>query len=247
MNLFKRRKKIVPQNTLPFCSAVVPAAGSSERMGGCDKLFELIDGVPVLALTLMALDSCKAISEIIIVTRESAILPVGDICRGYNISKAVKVIRGGKTRMDSVFLGLMEISPKADLVAIHDGARPLVTAELIYNAVNKAAQSGAAAPALQVVDTIKTVSGGQITATPDRSTLYAVQTPQVFNASLIKAAISDAKRNGLVLTDDCSAVERIGANVSITEGSPENIKITRPSDLVVAAAILRTRRGDLEL
>ena len=140
--------------------------------------------------------------------------------------------------------GVREAKPDTELIVIHDGARPLVTEEIIEEAILKAAQCGAAAPAVPVKDTIKQAVHGVVTATPKRSELFAVQTPQVFEQGLIEGALEKAVADGIELTDDCSAVERLGMSVALTVGSYENITLTTPSDIAVAVAILEGR-GEL--
>jgi len=233
--LFRKKERV-------GCSAVVAAAGSSSRMGG-DKLFMDLGGVSVLARTLMALQGCACVEEIVVVTREEKILEVADMCRAFGIDKATKVLCGGMTRMESVLAGLSEIHPDAGLVAIHDGARPLVTEEIVREAVHTASVYQCAAPAVPVTDTLKRAENGIVCETLDRPQLAAVQTPQVFVPELIKGALTLAVQNGRTYTDDCAAVEALGAKVHLTEGSPENIKITTPLDLVLALAILQNR-GD---
>lgn len=224
------------------CSAVVPAAGSSTRMEGQDKLLLPLEEQPVLLHTLRALELCPYLAEIIVVTREDLIVPIGQLCRDAGLSKVRKVIVGGATRTRSVLAGLGELSSGAELVAIHDGARPLVSQEVLETVIFRAAECGAAAPAVPVKDTIKTVTEeGAVTGTPDRSTLRAVQTPQVFEADLLKAALQSALENEVSVTDDCSAVERLGKVVYLIDGDEENLKITTPMDLVVAEAILAER------
>ena len=144
-------------------------------------------------------------------------------------------------RSGSVQAGLREADPEAELIAIHDGARPLVSQEVIQGAVEAARLSAAAAPAVPVTDTVKRAEEGRTVETVDRSQLWAVQTPQVFEAGLIRGAIQKAIDDGEVLTDDCGAVERLGMPVTLTQGSQENIKITTPLDLAVGEAILRAR------
>lgn len=233
--LFRKKERAV-------CSAVVAAAGFSSRMGG-DKLFMDLGGVPVLARTLMALQSCACVGEIVVVTREEKILEVADMCHACGIDKATKILCGGTTRMESVLAGLSEISPDAGLVAIHDGARPLVTEETVRKAVHAASVYQCAAPAVPVTDTLKRTEDNIVSQTLDRSRVSAVQTPQVFVPELIKGALTLAVQNGREYTDDCAAVEALGARVYLTEGSPENIKITTPLDLVLALAILQNRGG----
>ena len=168
--------------------AVIAAAGSSSRMGGRDKLAEPLDGIPVILRTLAAVEAVPEIREIVVVTREDLLVEVSQICKDFALDKVRKVLVGGAERIHSVQAGLREVDPEAELIAIHDGARPLVTSEVIEEAVAAAARSGAAAPAIPVIDTIKRWEDGLAVETVDRSTLRAVQTPQVFEAGLIRAA-----------------------------------------------------------
>lgn len=223
------------------CSVVIVAAGNATRMG-CNKILLPLNGIPVLVYTMQAFQNVEAIREIIVVTQESDITPVWGLCRDFHISKVKRIIRGGDSRSQSSYLGIMETDPTADLIAIHDGARPLITADIIQNTLEAAAKYHAAAPAVAVKDTIKRVENGMITATVDRSELFAVQTPQVFDAALIKAALKKAFDNGEELTDDCMAVENLGGQVKLTDGSYDNIKLTTFSDVIVAETILRGRR-----
>jgi len=235
--------KKVKEARRPYCSALVAAAGSSQRMGdGVNKLLLQLDGVPVLARTLKALNSAGSVDEIVIAAREEDILPFSDLCKAYGITKPVKVIRGGKNREESVLFAALEANPDAQLLAVQDGARPLVTPELIDAVVEKARRCMAAAPAIPVRDTIKVVRNGAVERTLERSGLMAVQTPQVFDASLLKAALQSALEAGAELTDDCSAVERLGKIVYLVEGSDENLKITTPADAAMAEAILERRQ-----
>lgn len=228
----------------PYCTALVAAAGSSSRMGGQDKLMEPLDGIPVLARTLMALQAAETVDEIIIATREEALMPISDLCHRYGITKCTKVVRGGQSRVHSVYLAALEASPETQLLAVQDGARPLVSPELIGRVVHAASRCGAAAPAIAVKDTIKAVrEDGAVSHTPDRSTLRAVQTPQVFEASLLKAALQSALDDNAAITDDCSAVERLGKVVFLVEGEEENLKITTPIDLLLAEAILESKEN----
>ena len=219
------------------CSAVVPAAGSSTRMEGQDKLLLPLEEQPVLLHTLRALELCPYLAEIIVVTREDLIVPIGQLCRDAGLSKVRKVIVGGATRTRSVLAGLGELSSGAELVAIHDGARPLVSQEVLETVILRAAECGAAAPAVPVKDTVKRARDSLVEATLERSELFAVQTPQVFQVDLIKAALED----GAALTDDCGAVERLGIGVSLTQGDYCNLKITTPEDLAVAEALFAWR------
>ena len=233
--MFWRRKQKKRQE--PCCSAVVVAAGSSTRMG-MDKLMLPLDETPVIVYTLRAVQAAPSVREIILVTREDLIVPMSQLCQDYAISKVTKVVRGGASRTQSVRLGTLEVSGDAQVIAIHDGARPFVSAEVIERAVAQAMETGAAAPAVPVKDTIKVAHDGVVESTPDRACLFAVQTPQVFESSLIKAALQKALDDGLELTDDCAAVERLGMKVALTRGDERNIKLTTPEDLAVAQAIL---------
>lgn len=238
MNIFKRFREA----QRPLCTAVVAAAGSSTRMGGeTNKLLLPLNGVPVLARTLIALDQASRVDAIVIAAREEDILPFSDLCKTFEIKKPVKVVRGGESREHSVLLAALEADSRTELLAVHDGARPLATPALIDAVIDRAAKCNAAAPAVPLKDTVKVTEGGQAVETLDRDRLAAVQTPQVFEANLLKAALQSALDAGAALTDDCSAVERLGKIVYLVEGAEENIKITTPADLAVAEALLRWR------
>ena len=229
--------------THPYCAALIAAAGSSTRYGGENKLLQTLDGIPVLVRTLLTIDRVEGIDEIVIAAREDELLHYAELCKAFGIRKPVKVIVGGATRTESVLRAALEASPEAEFFAVQDGARPLVTPALIDEVIAAAWTHLAAAPAIPVRDTIKVAHNALVERTPDRSTLFAVQTPQVFSADLLKAALQSALTDGATITDDCSAVERIGKEVYLTEGSEENLKITTPLDLVIAEAILQ-RRGE---
>ena len=231
MSLFGRKRK-GPQ--APGCAMVVVAAGSSQRMGQ-DKMFLELDGRPVLAHTLVALEASDRVEEIVVVTREDLVGPVVALAREMALTKVTKVVRGGATRVESAQLGVGEVSPQAKLIGIHDGA---VSSQVMERVVDKAAQTGAAAPAIPVQDTIKVAVNGVVDHTPDRATLFAVQTPQMFDGDLIRGALTKAMQDNAPLTDDCSAVERLGMPVSLVEGDRSNIKLTTPADLAVARVIL---------
>ena len=221
---------------LKYCGAVIVAAGTASRMGGIDKVMAQLAGEPMIARTVRQFQDCDAISEIVIVTREDLILPITGLCRGMD--KVIAVVAGGSSRQESVSLGLNALSGKVTLAAIHDGARPFVTWQLIDRVVRAANTYGAAAPAVPVKDTIKVVEGRVVKSTPDRATLYAVQTPQVFDFDLLRGALAKAKQDGAQVTDDCAAVERMGMSVKIVEGDERNIKITTPMDLKIGSLLL---------
>jgi 2-C-methyl-D-erythritol 4-phosphate cytidylyltransferase len=178
-----------------------------------------------------------------VVTREDLIVEVSRVLHEAGLDKVTQVVVGGETRTVSVMIGLDCVSKKTKLAAIHDGARPFVTTDLIERTVRAAAESGAAAPAVPVKDTIKVAHQGIVTETPDRSTLFAVQTPQVFDFDLLRGAMVKAEADGLTATDDCAIVEHLGMSVRLTEGDEENIKLTTPLDLALAQAIAEGRNG----
>ncbi len=227
----------------PHCAAVIVAAGKSSRMGGVDKLSAELGGKPVLLRTLQVFQRCKCIDEIVLVTRQERLLSLNALCQANELDKVRSIVAGGAARIDSVLAGIESVSAKAKLVAVHDGARPLVTEELIERTVAKAALTGAAAPAVHLKDTVKRVERGVILETPDRAGLAAIQTPQVFDRDLIEGALYQAKEQELALTDDCAAVERLGMKVHLTEGSDENLKLTTPIDLLLAELIWKERQG----
>lgn len=229
-------KKVCQKKT--FCTAVIPAAGSSSRMGGVNKLLHNLDGIPVLVRTLKVFQESSLIDEIILVTREHEIDEITALCQKYALEKVVKVVAGGTTRTESVLNGVHAANKKADLIAIHDAARPFLTQRVLAECISAAKTYHAAAPAVPMKDTIKKVNGNLVETTLDRSSLAAIQTPQIFTRELITAALFDATEKEIPLTDDCSAVERLGMSVFLTEGDYYNIKITTKEDLVFAKAIL---------
>lgn len=232
--LGKRKKK----PALPAVCAVIVAAGSSRRMGGENKLLLPLDDAPVLAHTLSAFEKCAAIRDIVLVCREQDILPYSDLARAFGISKLRTVTRGGDSRTASVLAGITAAPEDTGLVAVHDGARPLVSEAVITEAVYAAAEYGAAAPVVPVKDSIKRIQDGSIAADVPRDTLAAVQTPQVFDRALLTRALETAARDNRSFTDDCAAVEAMGQAVRATHGSYENIKITTPEDISAAEAFL---------
>ena len=229
----KPARKLLPLKT---CGVVVVAAGSASRMGGIDKVMAELKGEPMIVRTVRNFQECDAVSEIVIVTREDLIVPISNLCRSMDKVKAVVV--GGKSRQESVNLGLNALSDKVKLAAVHDGARPLITWQVIDRAIRAANTYGATAPAIPVKDTIKVVEGRVVKNTPDRATLFAVQTPQVFDFDLLRGALKKAEQEGAQVTDDCSAVELMGFKVKIVEGDERNIKVTTPMDLKIAEMLL---------
>lgn len=222
---------------LRYCGAVIVAAGKASRMEGVDKIMAPVDGEPVIRRTVRNFQQCDAIKEIVVVTRPELIVPIMDLCHDFSKLKAVVV--GGEDRMASVHMGLNALSDKAELAAIQDGARPFTSWELIDRTVRAAQIFGAAAPAVPVKDTVKLVRGGFVRATPDRETLRAVQTPQVFDFDMIRGAMAQARAKSLKVTDDCSVAEQLGMEVRIIPGEERNIKITTPMDLALAQILAK--------
>lgn len=231
--LTRGARKALP---LKYCGAVIVAAGNASRMGGIDKVMAPLQGEPMIVRTVRAFQNCDAIREIVIVTRQDLILPISDLCHDFD--KVRTVITGGSSRQESVARGLGAMSDQVQLVAIQDGARPLITDEVIDRTVRAANTYGAAAPGIPVKDTIKVVKGGIVETTPDRSTLQAVQTPQVFDIDLLTGALAKAEKDNAAVTDDCSAVERLGMSIKMVEGDERNIKVTTPMDLKIAELLL---------
>jgi len=225
---------------LKYCGAVIVAAGTASRMGGIDKVMAPLEGEPMIVRTVRTFQSCDAVKEIVIVTREDLITRVSSLCGKF--PKVMAVVVGGKDRAESVRNGLGMLSKKVKLVAVQDGARPLITEAVIDRTIRAAHTYGAAAPAIPVKDTIKVVQGGIVTNTPDRNTLKAIQTPQVFDFDLLKGALKKAYQDGAAITDDCSAVELLGYKVKIVEGDECNIKVTTPMDLKIAEMLLEDRK-----
>lgn len=241
MAIFNLWNKAAKKTERPFCTAVIVAAGSASRMQGLDKIMTDLDGEPVICRTIRVFQCCDAVHAIVVVTREDLTAPIRSLCKQNGFDKVCAVTVGGATRTASVMKGL-DCAPKDTvLAAIHDGARPLVPAQVVQNTIEKAAHTGAAAPCIPVKDTIKIAERSVIRETPSRDTLFAVQTPQVFDFDLLRGALQKALDTNTVVTDDCSAVEALGMKVHLTEGSEENIKITTPLDLMLAQAIIEGR------
>lgn len=236
--LFRRRQ---PQPAPARCAAVIVAAGKATRMEGIDKVLTPMGGEPLLLHTLAPFQASDRIEEIVLVTREDLLVPLGTLCSQRGLTKVRRLVQGGQTRTESVLAGVEAVTPGVSLVAVHDGARPFLPPEVLKQAVETAETLGAAAPAIPVKDTIKVAQNGVVKETPDRAALFAVQTPQVFDRDLLWLALTKAKKAGAALTDDCSAVERLGVPVHLIPGSEENLKITTPRDLLWAEAILAER------
>ena len=228
-------------NNEDFCTAIIVAAGNSQRMGR-DKIMMPLGDRPVIAHTLAAFQKCEYIDEIIVVTKYERLQEIADICNDYKIDKTSKIVRGGRTRAESALLGVSEANDRSTLIAIHDGARPFVSTALIDRAVNSAKVNHAVAPAVYSTDTVRIVNTkGVVVSTPNRDTVALIQTPQVFDADLIKSALTKAVEKNMRITDDCSAVEALGVKVTVVAGEQTNIKLTSSTDTYLAEKILADR------
>lgn len=242
MRFFSRRRaKEQEERPEAFVSAIIVAAGQSRRMGGdTSKQFILIDGVPVIVRTLKAFEIAERIREVVIAARQEDIPQMYALIQDYEITKVKQIITGGEMRQESVFRAIAQVDENADFLAIHDGARPLIRPQEIDLAVSAAVEHGAAALGVPVKDTVKQVDAdGKIVDTPERSTLWAVQTPQVFSRALYLRAAEQAGEAAAQLTDDCQLIERTGAPVYLVRGAYANLKITTPEDVFAAEGILR--------
>lgn len=224
-------------------SAVIVSAGNSTRMGGINKQFLELDGSPVIVNTITMFQRCNMIDEIIIVTRECDIGEIAKLVEKYDFNKVSNIVLGGETRQLSVYEGVTSTSNIADLVVIHDGARPLVTVKVIEETIKAAAEFGAAATGVKVKDTVKIVDDNDnIIETPDRAYMRFIQTPQVFDKKLYLNAVKTVE-NSKDFTDDCKLIEAYGKTVKFVDGDYENIKITTPEDVELAESYLKRRRG----
>jgi 2-C-methyl-D-erythritol 4-phosphate cytidylyltransferase len=219
--------------------AVIPAAGIGARMQA-DRAKQMLEltGVPLLVHTLRRFEACEAVHQVILVLQPNLTSDALALISRHNLKKIVRVVGGGAERQDSVYRGLQVIKPEtAGIVAVHDAVRPFVRPEEIRLVIERAEATGAALMALAATDTIKQVHRGRVQRTLDRKRIYHAQTPQAFRYEIIKAAYDRAYAEGYAATDDAQLVERAGHHVSVVEGSPINIKITRPLDLRIAEAI----------
>lgn len=223
-------------------SVVIVCAGNSTRMGGVNKILLPLGERKVIGVTMQAFQSCESVSEIIIVAREEDIPAIKREAEEAGITKLAACVTGGSTRQESVINGVRKISPDTELVAVHDGARPLVKPEHIEKVIRDASVFGGAVLGVPVKDTIKTVDDGLITDTPPRSSLYITQTPQIFTRRLYFEGIDFALEHGLDFTDDCQLVEAIGGKVAMTVGDYTNIKITTPEDIHIAEILLKQKK-----
>ena len=227
-----------------FTSAIIAAAGSSVRFGENKQALKILD-VPVLIHTLRAYEASDCIDEIIIVTREEDIELWRDQCEIFSIKKVTQIIAGGKTRQESVRMGLDAVDKKSKFVAIADGARCLITPMNINDVCFAAYEHKAATAAHKSTDTVKIATRGRfIESSPDRDTVWMAQTPQVFKTNLYRAAAYTALKEDVEATDDNSLVEFIDHPIYLVECGAQNIKITTKDDVIVAQSILQARKDE---
>lgn len=224
--------------------AVIPSGGMGRRMGSQRKNYLPLNGAPVLARALGPFEASALVTAVVVV------VGAGDeeFCRReivdrHSFKKVVSVTAGGPERQDSVYNGVRAAGGAWDYVVVHDGARPLVTIEVIEDTLRAAFCSGCAVSAVRVKDTVKEVSGGVVKRTLPRDLLWAVHTPQAFRADILSKALEAAARDGFQGTDESSLVERLGFDVAVVEGSYENIKITTGGDMALAGCILDWRES----
>ena len=221
--------------------AIIAAAGQGTRMAGKrPKQFLELAGTPILFHTLKTFEQCDVIQEIIVVIAPQESAGFLSLANKFGLQKLARVVPGGATRAESVLHGLQAVrSATAEIVAVHDGVRPFVTAEEITRTVDLAGREGAAILVAAPVDTIKEVRDGHVVKTLRRDQLRNALTPQCFQYKLLRRAYEETDVNDPELTDESSLVERLGVKIAIVEGSSRNIKITREEDLVIAEAILK--------
>ncbi len=218
--------------------AVIAAAGASQRMAGVDKIFADLDGAPVLSHVIDVFDRCGVIDQVVVVLSAHNVRAGTELLAEHGWTKVTDICEGGLRRQDSVTNGLARLR-NCTWVVIHDGARPMVTGDLIEQGLDAASETGAAIAAVPVTDTIKVVGANMLVqGTPPRQSLWSVQTPQVFRFDVIQDAYNQTK---FEVTDDSTAVERLGHKVKIYTGSYDNMKITTPDDLAVAGVLWRKR------
>jgi 2-C-methyl-D-erythritol 4-phosphate cytidylyltransferase len=224
-------------------SAIIVAAGKGTRMGsGVDKLFLELHGCPIVAHTWRRFDQAECIDEIVMVVREGLQADFAELADAHKFRKPYRLVPGGKERQDSVWNGLEALSPGSDIVAIQDAARPCTSEALIAATIAAARQTGAAVAARPVTDTVKESADGKlIQRTLERSRLWAVQTPQTFRVQLIRRALTEVRRRGLLVTDDTAACELIGEPVQLVSTPDPNPKVTRPEDLPYVETLLRDK------
>jgi 2-C-methyl-D-erythritol 4-phosphate cytidylyltransferase len=221
--------------------ALIAAAGIGKRMGDQGKQYLLLKGKPMLAYTLLAFQNCSAIQRIIIVANKEDLNRCQDLVSQYEISKVFRIVEGGKERQDSVYNGLQVLPEGTKVIAVHDGARPLIFPDLIESSLSRLKGWDGVVVGVPTKDTLKLVKGEKVIETLNRQGVWQIQSPQVFFVDLLIKAYQEAHKEGFYGTDDAVLMERMGYKIRIIMGSYENIKITTPEDVVVAEAILARR------
>ena len=228
----------------PRLSVIIVAAGESRRMGGADKIFSPVLGLPLIAHTVEALEACPLVTQLVLVLSPAKVELGRNLAKERGWAKVTSVCPGGPRRQDSVRLGL-ELLDTCEWVAAHDGARPCVHAELLARGIEAAQETGAAVAAVPAKDTIKVVSsGGLVEATPQRDGLWVVQTPQVFRYDILLQAHRSCPDT---VTDDAAMVESLGHKVKVFRGLYTNFKVTTPEDLVMIELLIKERLSHQEL
>ncbi len=226
---------------------IVVAGGRSERMGAkVDKAFVSLGPRPVLAYSLMAFEECPDIDGVIVVVRKEQVKAGRNVAEMFGCSKVKEVVAGGASRQVSVQNGIDVLPEDTKVVAVHDGARPCVTPELISDTIKSAKRYGSGVAAIRIADTVKHVERGMtVTRTVDRSKLWAVHTPQTFKVSLLKRAFELVNEKDATVTDEASAVELTSQKVHLVQATVSNVKITTPDDLAMATTLLNLHRNSV--
>ena len=242
MDLISVYKRFRKEEEPMTCAAVVLGAGSSQRMG-FDKMTVMLEGQPVLVRSVNAFQQCPLVEEIVVVTRDDRLEEIADLVCQYNLDKVSSVVSGGSTRTESALAGVMALKKDSRLIAVHDGARPLVTQDVIDACIRRASIQYAAIPVVKSTDTLRALDEkGALDGMYDREHVVRVQTPQVFLNEILKGALTDAVKRGMSFTDDAAAVERMGLKIQAVDGDEENIKLTTPEDILIAEGILQRRK-----
>lgn len=225
-------------------SVILVCAGNATRMQGKNKILLPLGDTTVIGMTMRAFEACERVAEIIVVARPADQAAIRETAENCHITKLHALVEGGSTRQESVMCGLRALSKGTTMIAIHDGARPLVKEEQIARVIQDASVFGGATLGVPVKDTIKVVNDHLIVDTPYRPHLYITQTPQVFKRQLYFEAVTFAKEHGLDFTDDCQLVEAINHKVYMTEGDYTNLKITTPEDIAIAEILLHRKEEE---
>ena len=215
-------------------AAIIAAGGTGSRITGADKLFADLGGTPCLIRAILPFEDAASITEIVVAARPETAERIAELCKNHGISKLKAIVNGGQTRMQSVLNALAQVSADINFIAVHDGARPFITAPEIDSLVKSGRELGAVIPAVAVKETVKVTKNNKIINTHDRSGLYLAQTPQIFPLAQYRKAAEIALNSGKTFTDDAAMLETAGFEVSVTQGNYNNIKITTPDDLQAA-------------